>query len=267
MEKIQKPTRKRRSRTSDHQLTLLQEAFLFETMPCSVYRDLLSKVLDLSSRSIQIWFQNRRQKMKSLSNQSQKAAFDIKRQNTIKVLKENSKRCLTKDDIAKLSDLMDVSAESLSLYLELKKIKSKLEFDSLDSSPHDSEAQLMAKRVNEQMYRNNSITESNFSIKSQNIAPFSSYSSPATPSAPDLEDKDTNLAFEKYFNIMDENTKDPTLTSLFTFENEHTAQQDTELACNDWFYPSLMAEYRMDDHYDRYQQLQGYYSSENNVIN
>ena len=97
---IQKSTRKRRSRTSDHQLTLLQEAFLFETMPCSTYRDLLSKALGLSSRSIQIWFQNRRQKIKSLSNESQKTAYDLKKQTTNKVLKEHMKRGPTKEDLA-----------------------------------------------------------------------------------------------------------------------------------------------------------------------
>jgi len=55
---------KKRNRTSPEQLLILEEAFLKNPTPNGQTRDILAERVDMSPRSVQIWFQNRRAKMK-----------------------------------------------------------------------------------------------------------------------------------------------------------------------------------------------------------
>lgn len=56
--------KKKRCRTTDDQLRILQKAFLAKPMPDAHDRLLLAKRLGMSARAIQVWFQNRRAKEK-----------------------------------------------------------------------------------------------------------------------------------------------------------------------------------------------------------
>ena len=59
------PSKKRRCRTSDDQLKILQRAFAVDPMPNAAGRTILAKRLGMTSRAVQVWFQNRRAKVKS----------------------------------------------------------------------------------------------------------------------------------------------------------------------------------------------------------
>ncbi|OMH81791.1 Homeobox protein 10 [Zancudomyces culisetae] len=73
---------KKRKRTTDKQLALLLEAYATTKKPTPKQRNELARVLDMSSRQIQIWFQNRRaiEKRTLKSNSSKKdVAIDKKK--------------------------------------------------------------------------------------------------------------------------------------------------------------------------------------------
>jgi len=55
---------KKRNRTTPEQLLILEEAFLKNPTPTSQVRDAIAEKVEMSSRSVQIWFQNRRAKLK-----------------------------------------------------------------------------------------------------------------------------------------------------------------------------------------------------------
>lgn len=62
--KREEAPKKKRTRTSTEQLRILQKAFQTDPMPNSSARCTLSKKLGMSSRAVQVWFQNRRAKEK-----------------------------------------------------------------------------------------------------------------------------------------------------------------------------------------------------------
>lgn len=62
--KREEAPKKKRTRTSTEQLRILQKSFQTDPMPNSTARTALSKKLGMSSRAVQVWFQNRRAKEK-----------------------------------------------------------------------------------------------------------------------------------------------------------------------------------------------------------
>ncbi|KAI9017329.1 Homeodomain-like protein, partial [Gaertneriomyces semiglobifer] len=58
------PVNKKRARATREQLAILEDTFLTNTSPNAKLRAILSKKLNMTERSIQIWFQNRRAKVK-----------------------------------------------------------------------------------------------------------------------------------------------------------------------------------------------------------
>ena len=62
--KREEAPKKKRTRTSTEQLRILQKAFQTDPMPNSGARMTLSKKLGMSTRAVQVWFQNRRAKEK-----------------------------------------------------------------------------------------------------------------------------------------------------------------------------------------------------------
>ncbi|KAJ1629663.1 hypothetical protein T492DRAFT_873011 [Pavlovales sp. CCMP2436] len=58
----------KRSTFSPEQLSVLEEAFITNPLPNLAARHLLAEELGLTPRTIQVWFQNRRQKVKKLSS-------------------------------------------------------------------------------------------------------------------------------------------------------------------------------------------------------
>lgn len=62
--KREEAPKKKRTRTSTEQLRILQKAFQTDPMPNSGARAALSKKLGMSTRAVQVWFQNRRAKEK-----------------------------------------------------------------------------------------------------------------------------------------------------------------------------------------------------------
>lgn len=62
--KREEAPKKKRTRTSTEQLRILQKAFQTDPMPNSSARTALSKKLGMSTRAVQVWFQNRRAKEK-----------------------------------------------------------------------------------------------------------------------------------------------------------------------------------------------------------
>jgi hypothetical protein len=63
----QMPTNNRkRTRATPEQLAILEETFKTNTSPNSKVREALAEKVNMSERSIQIWFQNRRAKMKAM---------------------------------------------------------------------------------------------------------------------------------------------------------------------------------------------------------
>ncbi|CAG8613619.1 2377_t:CDS:2, partial [Ambispora leptoticha] len=57
---------KKRTRATPEQLAILEETFKTNTSPNSKVREALAEKVNMSERSIQIWFQNRRAKMKAM---------------------------------------------------------------------------------------------------------------------------------------------------------------------------------------------------------
>jgi len=61
---------KKRTRATPEQLAILEETFMTNTSPNSKLREQLSRRLGMTERSIQIWFQNRRAKVKMMHKRS-----------------------------------------------------------------------------------------------------------------------------------------------------------------------------------------------------
>ncbi|KAK9767130.1 hypothetical protein K7432_003322 [Basidiobolus ranarum] len=61
---------KKRTRASPEQLAILEDAFMTNTSPNSKVREALAERIKMSERSIQIWFQNRRAKVKLMQKRS-----------------------------------------------------------------------------------------------------------------------------------------------------------------------------------------------------
>jgi len=72
-----KPTNinRRRSRATPEQLAILEATFEKNTSPNSKLREVLAEKVHMSERSIQIWFQNRRAKVKSTQKRNQQIAL------------------------------------------------------------------------------------------------------------------------------------------------------------------------------------------------
>jgi hypothetical protein len=56
--------KKRRKRTTTHQLVKLQELFDVNPLPSAAERQQLGDLIDMSAREVQVWFQNKRQNQK-----------------------------------------------------------------------------------------------------------------------------------------------------------------------------------------------------------
>ncbi|RUS34144.1 hypothetical protein BC938DRAFT_482267 [Jimgerdemannia flammicorona] len=63
-------TSKKRTRATPEQLAVLEETFVSNTSPNSKVREQLAEKLNMSERSIQIWFQNRRAKVKTIQKRA-----------------------------------------------------------------------------------------------------------------------------------------------------------------------------------------------------
>ncbi|KAI8377952.1 homeobox domain-containing protein, partial [Radiomyces spectabilis] len=59
-----------RTRTTPEQLAVLEKTFSVNPSPNNRVREQLSRELGMSERSIQIWFQNRRAKVKNIAKRS-----------------------------------------------------------------------------------------------------------------------------------------------------------------------------------------------------
>jgi len=68
-------TYRKRSRATPEQLAILEATFEKNTSPNSKLREVLAEKVHMSERSIQIWFQNRRAKVKNTQKRNQQAAF------------------------------------------------------------------------------------------------------------------------------------------------------------------------------------------------
>ncbi|KAG4097602.1 hypothetical protein H8356DRAFT_1676041 [Neocallimastix lanati (nom. inval.)] len=68
-------TYRKRSRATPEQLAILEATFEKNTSPNSKLREALAEKVNMSERSIQIWFQNRRAKVKNTQKRNQQAAF------------------------------------------------------------------------------------------------------------------------------------------------------------------------------------------------
>jgi hypothetical protein len=66
---------RKRSRATPEQLAILEATFEKNTSPNSKLREALAERVHMSERSIQIWFQNRRAKVKNTQKRHQQAAF------------------------------------------------------------------------------------------------------------------------------------------------------------------------------------------------
>ncbi|KAH6914293.1 hypothetical protein BKA70DRAFT_661481 [Coprinopsis sp. MPI-PUGE-AT-0042] len=62
--------KKKRKRADAHQLKVLNETYARTAFPSTEERHALAKALDMSPRSVQIWFQNKRQSMRQTNRQS-----------------------------------------------------------------------------------------------------------------------------------------------------------------------------------------------------
>ncbi|KAJ3324593.1 hypothetical protein HDV06_006486 [Boothiomyces sp. JEL0866] len=121
--------RKRRPRTSIQQLAILQEAYTLDPMPCAAYREMLSQIVGLSSRSIQIWFQNRRQKLKLEENRSTLESLASKKEATLSILNEAylANPQPSEQELASLSEQVGISVKSIDIWFQNKYQKSKVE--------------------------------------------------------------------------------------------------------------------------------------------
>ncbi|TPX55811.1 hypothetical protein PhCBS80983_g05010 [Powellomyces hirtus] len=63
-------TSKKRARATPEQLAILEETFLTQTSPNAKLREILASKVNMTERSIQIWFQNRRAKVKLMQKRA-----------------------------------------------------------------------------------------------------------------------------------------------------------------------------------------------------
>ncbi|KAL1743859.1 hypothetical protein HDZ31DRAFT_83137 [Schizophyllum fasciatum] len=68
------PVKKKRKRADANQLRVLNDVYARTAFPSTEERHQLAKQLDMSPRSVQIWFQNKRQAMRSTHRQTHNAA-------------------------------------------------------------------------------------------------------------------------------------------------------------------------------------------------
>ncbi|KAJ3394233.1 hypothetical protein HDU92_007091 [Lobulomyces angularis] len=71
VDSIDTANQKKRTRASPDQLAILEDTFLQNTSPNAKMREMLAEKLSMNERSIQIWFQNRRAKVKLLQKRAQ----------------------------------------------------------------------------------------------------------------------------------------------------------------------------------------------------
>ncbi|KAJ3271872.1 hypothetical protein HDV01_006157 [Terramyces sp. JEL0728] len=118
-----------RPRTSIQQLAILQEAYTLDPMPCAAYREMLSQIVGLSSRSIQIWFQNRRQKLKLEENRSALESLASKKEATLSILNEayQTNPQPAEQILTSLSEQVGISVKSIDIWFQNKYQKSKVE--------------------------------------------------------------------------------------------------------------------------------------------
>lgn len=53
-----RPIKRRRPRTNADQLLMFQEAFILDPIPSLAFRESIGSLIELSQRSVQVWFQN-----------------------------------------------------------------------------------------------------------------------------------------------------------------------------------------------------------------
>jgi hypothetical protein len=73
---------KHRKRTTRQQLKVLEETFRTTQKPDGNVRKALAAQLDMTPRNVQVWFQNRRAKDKTLAKRAQKVAEDVQGNNS-----------------------------------------------------------------------------------------------------------------------------------------------------------------------------------------
>jgi hypothetical protein len=73
---------KHRKRTTRQQLKVLEETFRTTQKPDGNVRKALAAQLDMTPRNVQVWFQNRRAKDKTLAKRAQKVAEDVSGKNS-----------------------------------------------------------------------------------------------------------------------------------------------------------------------------------------
>jgi hypothetical protein len=73
---------KHRKRTTRHQLKVLEETFRTTQKPDGNVRKALAAELDMTPRNVQVWFQNRRAKDKTLAKRAQKVTEDVQGRNS-----------------------------------------------------------------------------------------------------------------------------------------------------------------------------------------
>jgi hypothetical protein len=113
---------RKRTRTSDQQLILLLQAFTLEALPCVAYREALSLLIGLSNRSIQIWFQNRRQKLKLAGNKENNSRILAKRTVVLQALNKvfSTTRTPSAQDLEQLSDTTEIHPKNISIWFQIK---------------------------------------------------------------------------------------------------------------------------------------------------
>lgn len=67
--------KKKRQRATPDQVAILEEAFELNSSPDAMFREALAKKCNMTERSIQIWFQNKRAKVKLINKKAQEAAL------------------------------------------------------------------------------------------------------------------------------------------------------------------------------------------------
>ncbi|KAG2078888.1 homeobox-domain-containing protein [Suillus decipiens] len=77
MENDQPAIKKKRKRADAAQLKVLNETYARTAFPSTEERAELAKKLDMSARSVQIWFQNKRQSMRQTTRQSSASADEV----------------------------------------------------------------------------------------------------------------------------------------------------------------------------------------------
>jgi hypothetical protein len=98
-------------------------------MPCAAYRELLAEIVGLSSRSIQIWFQNRRQKLKQEENKETQERVQQRKEQALKILNSAYEINSTpsEQDLERLSEEIGISTKSIHVWFQNRLAKQKVE--------------------------------------------------------------------------------------------------------------------------------------------